>query len=212
MVATLVNTMNAVNPQADSIEEDARVIAQACNDPSAFAPLYERYYDRIYLFLLRRTGNPDVAEDLTSETFIKAMRGLFRYQFRKTPFLAWLYRIAHNTFVSHCRKETVRSLFRVEKQRAGVSGADTVQPNPSEETEKKMLKETIVQLLQRLKQKDQLLVTLRYFEEMSVREIAQIAGLSEPAASTRLHRALIRLRKIFETEAPDVAMFIKGEA
>lgn len=212
MVGTYITSMDAVNHPVDPIEEDARIIAQACSDPSAFAPLYERYYDRIYLFLLRRTGNTAIAEDLTSETFIKAMRGLFRYQFRRTPFLAWLYRIAHNTFVSHCRKETVRNLFKIEKRKDGTAAEATALPCPSEETEKRLLKETIIRLIKNLKQKDQLLVTLRYFEGMNVREIAQIAGLSEPAARTRLHRALVRLKKLFETEAPEVAALIKGEA
>src|SRR5579885_2275763 len=81
--------------------EETALLACARSNPACFAPIYERYVPRIYRYCLRRVGRPDVAEDLTSVTFTKALLGLRDY--RGGSVAAWLFRIAHNVVANHLR-------------------------------------------------------------------------------------------------------------
>ena len=202
--------MSILDVSALSKEEESRLILKSRSDPQAFAPVYEQYYDRVYLYLLRRCENSTTAEDLTSETFIKAMRSIRRYGRQQAPFLAWLFRIAHNTFISHWRKEKVRRLFRIEWNR-GKAVAEGAAVNPFHESEMAQAGETVARLIRGLKPCDQLIITLRYYEDMNLRDLAFAARMSEGNVRTRLHRALVRLKSLIESEAPDLAALIKGD-
>ena len=92
---------------ADGSVGDAELIERAKTDPEAFGRLFEAYYDRIITYTYRCSLNLAVAEDLTSNTFFKALRGLPKYRHR-VSFLAWLYRIAANEVRMHWRSESRR--------------------------------------------------------------------------------------------------------
>ena len=83
----------ARSPLDDHVEEGS-ILAQARADPARFAPLYERYFARVYHYCLRRVHRPEDAEDLAGLVFIRALAGLREY--RGGSFAAWLFRIAHN--------------------------------------------------------------------------------------------------------------------
>src|SRR5262245_44692312 len=91
---------------AEQHEEEVRMITAAQTDLIRFAPLYERYAPRIYAYCLRRLDNRDEAEDLTSQIFTQAMKALEGY--RGGSAAAWLFRIAHNTVVSHFRARRIQ--------------------------------------------------------------------------------------------------------
>ncbi|HPO07775.1 MAG TPA: sigma-70 family RNA polymerase sigma factor [bacterium] len=186
---------------------EAQLVEEARSDPAAFAQLYERGYDRIYGYLLRRCGNASVAEDLTSETFLKAVGGIRRYRSSGRPFLSWLYTIAHNAFVSYCRKEHRRlSLLRRERELPiAVSG------NPSEQIDRDRAYQVVERLIRRLRPRDQLILTLRYYEDMNLEDIAGIVGMSPGSLRTGLHRALTRLKSLIEAETPDLIAVIHEE-
>ncbi len=207
MVTSFVSSVDVLERTTLSREEELRQIVEARSSPEAFAPIYERYYDRVYLYLLRRCGNPATAEDLTSDTFMKAMRAIPNFRFREVPLLAWLFRIAHNTFISHCRKEKIRTLFRVENKPEGTA-AEYWDPAQCRKMDYEEAGKLIAKMIRRLKPHDQFIVTLRYYEEMSMRDVAAAVEMTEGCVRTRLHRALVRLRKLVEKEAPDVAQLI----
>jgi RNA polymerase sigma-70 factor (ECF subfamily) len=73
-------------------------------DAEAFSQLYEQYFPRVYSYVLRHVSQPEVAQDLTSDVFLRAMEHLDSYRFQDVPFASWLYRIAHNRVIDHYRR------------------------------------------------------------------------------------------------------------
>src|SRR2546425_13119544 len=78
------------------IDDERRSIEAAKNDPRQFAELYERNFDRVYAFIVRRVRDRHEAEDLTAEVFHHALANLSRFEWRGVPFAAWLLQIARN--------------------------------------------------------------------------------------------------------------------
>ena len=89
--------------------EERQFMEQARTELNAFSPLYEAYCQRIYAYCLRRTGQPEEAEDLTSLVFTRALTGLNGY--RGGSVAAWLFQIAHNAVANHLRDRPARLSF-----------------------------------------------------------------------------------------------------
>ena len=85
------------------LQQELRLVEDAQSDPRKFGVLYEKYYKQIYLFVYKRTGEQDIAGDVTAQVFMKAMVSLPKYSYRGVPFSAWLYRIASNERSGHAR-------------------------------------------------------------------------------------------------------------
>ncbi len=86
-------------------DADERLLVEAAQrDPSRFAALYERHFDRVYAYVVHRVRDRDAAEDVTSEVFHKALAGLRRYEWRGAPFGAWLIRIAANAIIDRSKR------------------------------------------------------------------------------------------------------------
>jgi len=104
-------------------DADERLLIEAAQqDPSRFAELYERHFERVYAYAAHRLRDRSAAEDLTAEVFHKALAGLPRYEWRGAPFGAWLIRIAANAVADR-------------RKRAGREVSSTPQPEPSVEPE-----------------------------------------------------------------------------
>jgi RNA polymerase sigma-70 factor (ECF subfamily) len=179
--------------------DEEALIREAQRNPQAFIAIYDRYVDRIYAFAMRQTGDDAIAKDVTSATFEKALRSIGRYQWRGVSVGAWLYRIAHNEIVQHYRHDhlvvqlpaLLRSDMDVERH-----------------VQRRQESEALFAALGRLSAADQELIVLRFLEALSSAEVAEILGCSLPNVYLRLHRALNRFRKEFESmevsnEEPD---------
>lgn len=178
----------------DEIRQENDIIERSRRDTRAFGQLYERYFDRIYYFALRQTGDEDVAGDLASQTFVNALHHLPRYQFRGLPFSAWLYKIATNEINKYYRKRKGKKVFSIEEARVKELVEQT-RSGPEGWDE-----ELIHRLLAYLKDlpTDMLQVLeLRFFEDKDFREIAFILDITESGAKMRTYRALDLLRKNF---------------
>ncbi len=179
----------------DEIRREYEIIERSKRDPKAFGELYETYFDRIYYFLLRQTGDEDTAGDLCSQTFVNVLHHLPRYEFRGFPFSAWLYKIATNEVNKHYRKKKGKQVFSIEEARIRELVERT---NPSSAAH--WDEEIIERLLTYLKDlpTDMLQVLeLRFFEDKDFKEIAFILDLTESGAKMRTYRALDKLRKHF---------------
>jgi RNA polymerase sigma-70 factor, ECF subfamily len=75
------------------------------NDPEALAELYDQFAPGLYAYIYRRVGEQGLAEDLTSEVFVKALNALRKGQFASQSLPAWLYRMAHNQVIDHYRRQ-----------------------------------------------------------------------------------------------------------
>lgn len=171
---------------------------RAQGDPEAFGLLFDKYYQPIFGYLLRRTAHLELAQDLTSETFFKALKNLKRYRWQNVPFSAWLYRIATNEMSSHFRRH----------KRGRQIGLDNL---PELSAEKRLDEEVIraeealsakqdfiklQKLVVKLKPIYQSVITLRFFEKKKISEISHILGRPEGTVKAQLHRALKELREL----------------
>jgi RNA polymerase sigma-70 factor (ECF subfamily) len=168
------------------------LIAQAKTDVHAFDALYEAYFDRIYLYCLRRLANRELAEDATSQTFLAAIEGIHKFDISKGgTFGAWLYRTANNKVIDVYRKHQ-RSLYI---NLAEIEIADT---EAIDELDLSEMQKQIALVMNELKPKYREVISLKYFTELETEEIAEIMGLKPPTkVYVVLHRALQNFQRKF---------------
>lgn len=164
-------------------DDDRLLIEAAQADPARFVEIYERYVDRIYAFVSRRTGNRAAAEDITSQVFERALRAIERFEWRAVPVSAWLFRIAANALADHWR-ERARSADEVPLE----------VPDPGElaDIEQRI---TLHQHVEQLPDVQRQVIRMRFVEEKSIREVAAALNRSEGAVKQLQLRALENLRK-----------------
>lgn len=188
----------SIGPADDPLrlEFERKRILRAKIDPERFDYLYDYYYERIFRFFYHRTLSRTAAEDLTSDTFHAALRGLGRYRWQNKPFQAWLYGIATNRLKKHFEAQRKRP---VEPLPTNILGEDVLVDSaeqPAERLERHDERERMMRALAELEPEDQDWLTLYYFEEMTAREIAEIAGVPVGTMKARIHRALAKLRRL----------------
>jgi len=184
------------------LEEEKKLIEKAQKDPKAFAELYEKYYSQIFGYILKRTENLEAAQDITAETFFKALKGLPRFRFRNISISSWFYRIANNEIANYYRKNTYFVSLQTFCEENGLEPITLHNPNEEfmearEELEKYEEFSEIQGKIAKLPIKYQEVITLRFFEKKEIREIAEILGKKEGTVKSLLHRGLEKLRKMF---------------
>jgi len=183
------------------LSEEKELVRRAQKAPDAFAELYDRYYPKIFGYILRRTANLETAQDLTSETFFKALNKLWQFRWRNISFSSWLYKIASNEINQHFRKiEHKKSLSLEELQEQGfepISRDDLeselieAQEQLRQHREFRAVQDKIVRLPARYQE----VIALRFFEQKQIKEISEILGKKEGTVKSLLHRAVEKLRE-----------------
>lgn len=163
----------------------------AKSDRKHFQALYNKYFEQIYLFILRRCANEDVAGDITQQAFIKAMVNLEKFEFRGLPFSSWLYKIALNELNLHFRE--VKKNRSVCFDESEINELSIEFPNENNEPELPM--DVLVKALNSLTEGELAMVEMKYFEKRGHREIGEILGISESNAKVKLHRIINKMRK-----------------
>jgi RNA polymerase sigma-70 factor, ECF subfamily len=160
-------------------------------DAEAFGELYDRFQPDIVRYLTHRVRNPDVAEDLAQQVFLKAWQAIPRYQDRGAPFQAWLYRMAHNQMVDY---------FRTNRH---TTDLEHVEIPEEPEAEALVLADEMNEVLQaaleRLSDDHRQVLVLRFLMEKSAREIGEIMGRKEVTVRGLQMRALHALRREIES-------------
>jgi RNA polymerase sigma-70 factor (ECF subfamily) len=160
-------------------------LVEACKgDAEAFARLVEQYQAAVYNLCYRMLGNANDAEDAAQETFLRAFKGLHRYDHRR-KFSTWLLSIASHYCIDQLRKRRLFTLSLDAMPNFLVDG--TIGPEASLITQEKQ--QQVQVLLQTLNAKDKVAVVLRYWYDFSYDEIAEVLSLSNSAVKSRLHRA-----------------------
>jgi RNA polymerase sigma-70 factor (ECF subfamily) len=166
--------------------------AQAGNS-EAFGQLYDAYMERIYRFVYFRVEDQQTAEDITSQVFLKAWSNLDRFSFSRTPYLAWLYTIAHNAVIDH---------YRTRKVTTALDDVQLSQQDHSEAVENDIdltaEMRQITDALQTLTDDQQKVLTLKFIEGLSNHEIARHLGKREGAIRALQMRGLQALAKQLE--------------
>jgi RNA polymerase sigma-70 factor (ECF subfamily) len=173
-------------------EEDE--IRAAQKDPKAFEPIYRRYYERITHYVYHRVESKDIAFDITANTFYNALNKLSSYRSKGLPFSAWLYRIAFNEIQQHYRRSKKEAVLNVTNK--GVSEiVDTLQENSYPVNDEQLFK-----ALAGLSDEEVELINMRFFEDRSFKEIAEILAIGESACKMKLYRILEKLKKTFNSK------------
>ncbi len=180
------------------VESEQQLIERAKQDPDAFGILYERYVDRIYSYIYYRTGDAHEAEDLTARVFYRALAHMPEFNQRGAPFVAWLYRIAHN-LVANWRRDRGR---HPELPLDDLLQAQTKEASPHAQAETAEDNRVLLEAMRRLPPERQHLLILKFVDDLSNEEIGQILGRSEGAIKSLYHRTLLALRD--ELEKRDV--------
>lgn len=191
--------------------DDDSLVEAARQSPEAFGPLYDRYVDAIYSYVRYRIADEGDAEDLTAQTFQRALASLPAYQNRGLPFGAWLYRIAHNLVANWHRHEgrhPQTSLEGLEDEPDGMAQvAIAAQPAlpGTQEVESLFDRQILLQALGRLGEDRQALLIYKFNQGLSNAEIAGILGRSEGAVKSLYHRTLLELRTQLDPGAATAA-------
>lgn len=153
-----------------------------------FDSLYLKHVDAVYRFLHRRTYVREVAEDLTSTTFLKAMESIGSYDPARGPLIAWLYRIARNTLIDHARSPASKTVTLNDSFE--IAGDDDAELR----TVRSVDKQRVLAALQKLTPVQRDIVTLRLWEGLSYQEISSVIGKSEGNCKVIFSRAVTALR------------------
>ena len=153
---------------------------------------YEQHGKAVYSYLRFHLPGPDAAEDVTSETFLKAFQSAHRYDPARGEPRTWIFRIAQNSLRDYLRRSRVRRHVSL----GGMRDLACQAPSPEErllwEEEVGRLLEAVAELPER----DREVVSLRYGSGLETAEVAEVLGIKEAAVRTRLWRALGRLRDL----------------
>ena len=176
---------------------DGQMIAEARSDPAAFVQLYRRHYDAVFRYCVHRLFERATAEDITSQVFLKVVENLDSFKGNERRFRNWLYKVASNAVNDHLRKTARRNtLLKGTRRQIGSQVADCGEPS----TEKlALLREAVFAL----KPRYQTIITLRFFENLKLTEIAEVLGSSPGTVRSQLARALAKLRKKLATDFTD---------
>jgi RNA polymerase sigma-70 factor (ECF subfamily) len=136
----------------------------------------------------------DLAFDVTSQVFMKALKNIGKYEFRGVPFASWLYRIAKSELYQAFRDKKAERTVNIESLHI-FEMAEEMSEDSNESNKKKIL-----QCLSMMKENDMQLIEMRFFEKRSFREIGEILELTENNAKVKTFRAIEKLKQLFITK------------
>ncbi|MDQ5981400.1 MAG: hypothetical protein QG570_147 [Patescibacteria group bacterium] len=173
------------------LENEEKLVNRAKKDKKAFGKLYEYYWPKVVRYLQNKVnGNLQTAEDLASTTFEKALKNISSYKWQGTSFSAWIYKIAYNTYVDYLRglKTTVEL------------DIEHLIPDSRASIEDRLIDDeisiTLKNLLTNLKDREQVIIKLKFYEGYSNKKIAEVLNISETNIGTIINRAITKLRDI----------------
>lgn len=176
----------------DEIAKEWEAIQEAQRNPRRFQLLYEAYYNPVFLFVIKRTQDELIAEEVCSNVFLKALQNIKKYKFKGVPFSAWLLRIATNEVAQYYRETQKRRVVSIDER---VMGNIEVEVNKAEKVQLEMDLTALKKAINSLKPDDLTLLELRFFEQRPFKEVAEILGITENNAKVKTYRLLKKMKK-----------------
>jgi len=161
----------------------------------AFGLIIDRHKDNVYNLAFRICGNHEEAEEIAQDSFLKTYRSLSGFKM-KSSFSTWLYRIVYNTAISHIRinKKVFLSL-----EDFPADATDFIGSNTSEEEDEAEYRRSLINFaLQKISDDERALISLYYYEEMSIEDIADVIGIRISNIKVKLFRARQKMLGIIE--------------
>jgi RNA polymerase sigma-70 factor (ECF subfamily) len=175
-------------------EDETRLVEAAKQgDEHAIAALYRKHADNVYRYIQSRVNNRPLAEDMTSDVFVRAIEKLPAYEQRGIPFLGWLYHLAHGLVVDYYRKQSRRQPAQSIDDMTIASDH-----NPEQAAFKNIRHEQLLHHIRKLTPEQQQVVSLRFLQGYDLRETAALMGKQIGAVKALQLRALRSLAKHLE--------------
>lgn len=185
-------------PPADSAHDAAWALVRAAQggDVDAFGRLYDRYVDVVFRYVLFRVADRSLAEDVTSETFLRALRRISTVSYQGRDVGAWFVTIARNLVLDHVKS----SRYRMEITTAEITetpiGAATAPAGPEHEVLASATRAELMTAVAKLNPDQQECIVLRFLQGLSVAETAVLMGRNDGAIKALQHRAVRRLAQL----------------
>ncbi|MBU6349921.1 MAG: sigma-70 family RNA polymerase sigma factor [Chloroflexi bacterium] len=182
---------NATAPVAEASEE-ALLAAAMEYDDAALSELYDRYEVKIFTYIYRRTGDESLAEDLTSQVFLKMLESIRDQKAWRSSFSGWLYKIAHNLVIDHYRRRGRQSAVELDDTTPLAAERQSLESQVEQSLDAERLRAAI----RRLTEEQAEVVSLRFLEGYSINEVAAMMSRSEGAIKALQYRAVATLRTL----------------
>lgn len=187
--------------QAGAVLPDDVVAGIHARDPDALARCYDALATPLYRFLLSRSGDPALAEDMVEATFLELVEYAPALRGGADGVRAWLFRAAANNLIDEQRKATRRGDVALDETRA--AGRPAAEPGPEERYLAGERDAVVRAALAQLSPDQQEVLSLRFAAQLTSREIADITGRTVGAVKALQHRGLAALERILSLDRPD---------
>jgi len=176
---------------------DERQLIAAAKELSAeaWSTIYDMHFPKVYSYIHRRLGDKATAEDLASQVFLEAFRGIGGFRYRGVSLLAWLYRIAHNVTCNHLRRRGAHGLVPLD------NGHSNHEPQVPDAAERVHVWQDISRALRRLSDDQQQVLILRFIEGLPSDEVAAIMRKRVGTVRVIQNRALGRMRQLLAADS-----------
>jgi RNA polymerase sigma-70 factor, ECF subfamily len=167
----------------------------ATRDQDAFGELYDRFIERVYRYLYFRTGSHPEAEDLAEQVFLKAWEAIGRYRWQGRPFLAWLYRLAHNAHIDYVRGQKPTTSLNNDAHPIEIAS-----PRAAVELARALDADLLAGALCELTFEQQQVIVMKFIDGLDNEQIAQAMDKRQGAIRALQMRALMSLRRVLESQ------------
>ncbi len=186
------HAVSSMEDEAEASRMIALVELARGGDTEAFGMLYDHYHPQVYRFLYYRVGSQALAEDLTSDTFFRALRSMSSFRWQGKDFGAWLMTIARNLTTDHYKS----GRNRLEMTTEDMSPHDSATDGPETAVLASLTNEALMEALRQLPAEQQECLVMRFLQGMSIAETAQVMGRSDGAIKQLQLRAVRNLAKL----------------
>lgn len=188
-----MSVSNKYHHTEQQLTSELDIIKAAQRNPKHFESLYNKYYEQIYRYCYQRVSKEELADDLTSQVFLKALTNLKKYEYKGVPFGSWLFRIAMSVVYQSFKDKKAEKTINIDSLTFKPFLMDESDDELFSEEEKSKLKKAILTLTK----EEIYILELRYFENRSFKEIAEILDIKENNAKVKAHRILGKLKTKF---------------
>ncbi len=171
-----------------------RLAVRAITDEFAFTELYKYFFPRVYKYLMMKTSNSEIADEIISKTFLKMYEHLSDYDEKKAAFSTWLYRIAENELKMFWRSNQ----YRNDKEEDWDENFDAAAPEydePEKQVLEKERQEKIRAAMEKLSERERKIIQLTYWLNYTPKKIAELMDMTPNHVSVTLKRAKSNLKK-----------------
>ncbi|MCC8175981.1 MAG: sigma-70 family RNA polymerase sigma factor [Bacteroidales bacterium] len=183
----------------NKLADDKLVAAYAQGNNEAFDALLNRHKDRVYSYIFHIVKNRDLAEDIFQETFVKAITTIRQGRYTDSgKFSSWISRIAHNLIIDYYRQEKAENTVSTDNDDATdiLNRRDLADENVEDHLVKRQIMGDVRRIIRALPKSQREVLVMRYYRNMSFKEIAAATGVSINTALGRMRYAILNMRRI----------------